>query len=192
MASPQFQIPPQEIYVDPQTIEGIDSILSPAEITALEQQETDRRYEDIKKIEQDIEALRKAADEDNLPQKSALDRALEALTLVVSKNGPKTLDDRLVDAESEIGGQLFAKEPGIIKQRFWYHENDWFYEVVDAQGAMVARYQFTDGWAYKLVDGRAIAFAEGEEAALVATARSYFTAIQTKLYPNKADYDLAI
>ena len=104
---------------------------------------------------------------------------------------PLSLEDRLIEVESQIGGQLLTTTPGVTFQRFWYHKGDWFYEVHDKKGKMVARYQFDDDFAYKLVDGKEVEFAPGEEARLVEMIGRYHAEVKRQLYSNKADYDLA-
>jgi hypothetical protein len=152
-------------------------------------------YSPVKVKEKNIDEARADATEAILPTKSALDHTREALRNIIAGrlvgSAPLSLHDQLVEAESLIGGKLFANEPGIIQQRFWYHEGDWFYEAVDAKGAMVARYQFSENLVHKLVDGREIAFAEGEKTALIETINRYYTQIQVELYQNKADWDIA-
>ena len=152
-------------------------------------------YAFIKDIEADIEVLRANANESHLPQKTALERARAGFAEViagrfVSSKTPMSLEDKFVNAESEIGGDILPKNGDIIRQRFWYVQGDWFYEVLDARGVMIARYQFSEDLSHKLVDGRQIDFAEGEKAALLETINRYYTQIQVELYSDKADWDL--
>jgi len=103
---------------------------------------------------------------------------------------PQALYAKLVEAESEIGGDLLPKPAGVIKQRFWYHKGDWFYETQDATGTMVARYQFLDGKAHKLVGGKPVAFAEGEIKNLRKIIQMYHDRVYEELYAPRTDRNL--
>jgi len=113
------------------------------------------------------------------------------MSLFAANTTPASLQAKLVEAESVIGGDLFPKPAGVIKQRFWYHEGDWFYETVDATGPMVARYQFVNGAAHKLVDGKPVAFAEGEIENLQKIIQLYHDRVYKELYAPRTDGKLA-
>jgi len=102
-----------------------------------------------------------------------------------------SLHDRLVEIESAIGGTLFKKPAGVLEQRFWYHEGDWFYETRDITGPMVARYQFKDGQAHKIVAGKPVAFAAGEIENLHKMIQVYHDQVYTQLYSKQNDVSLA-
>jgi hypothetical protein len=189
MASGQFQIPSQERFVDSSTIQEIESSFDARDVQEMNEQRSP--YEVVKDIEQKLESYRANATEANLPKLSAVDRARSAVTnLFVSSSAPRTVHDKLVEAESIIGGSQLGTHPEIISQRFWYHQGDWFYESHDATGPMVARYQFIDGQAHKLVDGKPYYFADGEIQNLYRTIELYHDQVFLQLYASKNDYDL--
>jgi len=148
-------------------------------------------YEVVKEIERKIEFYRANATEENLPKQTALERASSALANILNNNAPRTLHDKLVEAESRIGGSKVGSQPGIISQRFWYHQGDWYYESDDANGSVVARYQFVDGQAHKLIDGKPQYFAEGEIQNLHQTIELYHQEVYMQLYASQNDFDLA-
>ncbi|MDB5179377.1 MAG: hypothetical protein JWN12_9 [Candidatus Saccharibacteria bacterium] len=113
------------------------------------------------------------------------------MALFTSNTTQQSLHDRLVEIESVIGGNLFPKPAGVTKQRFWYHQGDWFYETHDAVGPMVARYQFANGQAHKLVDGKPIAFAEGEIDNLHKMIQRYRDEVYAQLYAPRNDTRVA-
>jgi len=181
MASGQYQIPNtlSEGSFDPELIRDVESSFPPE---LVEQAERLGRYENIKQIESSIELLRQGADEATVPR-YRLARLFRSVTsLLVTQRNPENLEKRLVDAESEIGGLMLQSIPGVISQRFWFHGGDWFYEAVDAQGAMYARYQFTNDEVYKLVNGLPTAFADNEVDALIGNVTSYLEHIRSELY----------
>jgi len=109
------------------------------------------------------------------------------MSLFTVTTTPESLEAKLVEAESAIGGNLFPKPAGVTKQRFWYHKGDWFYETHDAVGPMVARYQFRNGMAHKLVNGRPIAFADGELQNLRKIIQLYHDRVYKELYAPRTD-----
>lgn len=116
------------------------------------------------------------------------------MSLFTSNTTQPTLHDKLVEAESIIGGKLFAKPAGVLEQRFWYHQGDWFYETRDAVGPMVARYQLVNGQAHKLVEGKLVHFADGELDNLHQMIQLYRDRVYTQLYAPQApqnDFGLA-
>ena len=191
----QFQVPHQsEPQVEPEVVSQLDPEQYDAEFLKKVEAIYESRYKFIKDMEKDISRRRSEAGEDSLPKQSMADRALEGVMNVFSKiKAPMSLDDKLVEAESKIGGELLPTNPDVIRQRFWFHGGDWFYEVHDSKGPMVARYQFDDDFSYKLVDGKEVEFAEGEEARLIELVGLYYEQIKLQLYPDKSksDYDLA-
>jgi hypothetical protein len=141
------------------------------------------RYEAIKDIELEIEEMRALATEATIARyeaKTTIKRWTRHLTLVTKQ--PQSLERRLVDVESTIGGRVLQKPNGIISQRFWFHGGDWFYEATDAQGASSVRYHVSDDRIFKLVGGRAIAFSEAEAKHLLQIIPLYFNGICTDLY----------
>jgi hypothetical protein len=113
------------------------------------------------------------------------------MNLFTSGSAKQSLHDRLVEAESIIGGGLFKKPDGVLEQRFWYHEGDWFYESHDVNGPVVARYQFINGQVIKLVEGRLVHFAEGEVTNLHKMIELYHDKVYEQLYAPKNDLSLA-
>lgn len=114
------------------------------------------------------------------------------MNLFTSNATRQSLHDKLVEAESVIGGTLFKKAVGISQQRFWYHQGDWFYETHDAVGPMVARYQFVNGQAHKLVEGKLVHFADGELDNLHRMIQLYHDCVYTQLYAPRNNLDLAM
>jgi len=144
----------------------------------------------FKKTEQDIETLRKNADETTIPRY----RLRVLLYLAQKLIGPRpegNLEKQLVDIESEIGGRLLTQVTGIKSQRFWYHDGNWFYEAVDTKGPLHARYQLSDTDIIKLVDGLSTMLAEEEKQNLLATIPRYHDAIKDELYERESRKDIA-
>jgi len=192
MTQGQFQIPQSsEVPMDSFTELETDTFFVNQEII-----ESERRYEEIKQLEQEIEALRANATEAHLPRLSRIHRARQAVTsFFVTNTVPRSLKDNLIEVESVIGGNILEKQQGIISQRFWFHDGDWFYEVHDAIGPMVARYRFEDDELIKIDGARNIPLvktAEIDEAANIEhMVQLYHREITVQLYSRKDDYDLA-
>lgn len=141
------------------------------------------RYEAIKDIELEIEEMRALATDATIVRyesKNTIKRWTKHLALVVKQ--PESIERRLVDIESRIGGTVLQKPAHVVSQRFWFHGGDWFYESSDAQTALFARYHVSDDRIYKLVNGKAIAFSEAEAAHLLQTIPLYFQAVCRDLY----------
>jgi len=200
MKPDQYQIPTElvndveSVFVGIEDSETYDGIVAGVESAfvdvSLDPQSAEYVFiqTQIKGIQAKLDLLRASASEENLPKRTALEQALESLKNVLASRSQRSLRDRLIEAESEASRKLFVGEPGVVSQRFWYDQNDWLYEITDASGTMVALYKFEDDGSYKLVDGRSIAFAPGEEAALVETINRYYALVQIELYSNKADW----
>jgi hypothetical protein len=140
-------------------------------------------YEKIKDIELEIEEMRALATEAtilNYQSKNAIKRWTRHLALVAKK--PSSLESRLVDIESEIGGKLSHMPAGIISQRFWFHGGDWFYALTDSNGSTSIRFHVSDDRIFKLVGGKAVAFSEAEAQNLIQTIPLYFDAIRRDFY----------
>ena len=140
-------------------------------------------YEKIKDIELEIEEMRALATEStilNYQSKNTIKRWTRHLTLISKK--PGSLESRLVDIESEIGGKLSQMPAGIISQRFWFHGGDWFYALTDANGLSSIRFHVSDDRIFKLVGGKAVAFSEAEAQNLINTIPLYFDAIRRDFY----------
>lgn len=114
------------------------------------------------------------------------------MNLFTKSSTRQSFEDKLVELESIIGGNLFKKPVGVSSQRFWFHEGDWFYETHDSIGPMVARYQFTNGQAHKLVDGKPVAFAELEIHNLYKMIQLYHDQVYKELYAPQTDGSLVV
>lgn len=70
----------------------------------------------------------------------------------------------LIEKEARLGGTIHSKAPGVVSQRFWYHEaNDWFFESVDSQRrTTVIHFETTPTSLYKSHAGQEVRFLEGE------------------------------
>jgi len=188
MDNNQFHIPSLEVQASPELIQEVESALDTPEIRELLS-----AFDEVKMIENRIDSYRSMATEANLPKKTRVERARDAVTNLFSTNAiPRTLHDKLVEAESTIGGspRVLPSAPGVVNQRFWYQQGDWFYEVHDSVGPMVARYQFIDGSIAKLVDGKLVQLAEGEAETIYKIIPQYHDAI-SELYISKDDLGLA-
>lgn len=107
---------------------------------------------------------------------------------------PRPLKERLIEAESLIGGKLFRNELPTTWQRFWFHDGDWFHERHQADGQqIVIRYQLTETSAHKLINGQEVAFDHqgGELEALLEAIKRYHHAIKRDLYFQKDGSKLA-
>ena len=185
MDNGQYNIPSTERSVDSELIQEIESAFDPRDVQEMEHLVSS--YEIVKDIEKRLENYRMNATEATLPKQTALERASAALARITN-NTPPSLHDRLIEVESVVGVQHLKKQPGIVGHRFSYHEGeydkegDWIYEVEDTVGTMVARYQFVDGQAHKLVDGKPVYFAEGEVNSLHAMIFAYHDQVYAALY----------
>lgn len=141
-------------------------------------------YKTYKQIEQEIEKLRETATEDMLPNPGFSESILNRLMT------PRPFIERLIDAESKIGGDLLPQSKDTIRQRFFYYQGYWYLEITDQQGAMVASYQLTDDMVYKFYGGKPIAFDDTSHELdnLLTTIPLYENAVK-ELY--KSDFDLA-
>ncbi|NCS83148.1 hypothetical protein GW746_01900, partial [Candidatus Saccharibacteria bacterium] len=84
------------------------------EAPILVQQESEPRpYLYHKQLESRIEQMRASATEANLPRGTIMDRVLERFTTT-----PKSLEDRLIDHESVIVGNILPKHELVAQQRF--------------------------------------------------------------------------
>lgn len=136
----------------------------------------------IQDIQTGIEALRAHADEATIPRFRVARLFRFVTQLFVANRSADTLEKRLIDVESEIGGELLTKPEGIQTQRFWYHGGEWFYEAVDALGPMYARYIVTEQGFSKIVNGQWAPLTSDEEAYLVAAIGIYDENIRQELY----------
>lgn len=185
MDNNQFHIPLSEHSASPELIQNSESVFDSPET-----KESLGAFEYVKAIEQRIDTFRASATEANLPPETRIMKARKKVTNLFTVNSaPKSLHDELIEVESEIGGALLPTGPGVMSQRFWYQQNDWFYDVHDTAGSMVARYQFTYDSVIKLVDGRPTYLADGETEAIYKTIPLYYDAI-SELY-SKDDFGLA-
>lgn len=178
MNNGQYTIP-QGFHEQPQPAEAFFE--SPAAPRSPESAET-VLFERIKDIERGVEVLRSQADETTIPR-YRLARIFQSVTeRFISNRQAESLEKRLVDIESDIGGSLLPALPGIISQRFWYYGGGWFYEAVDDKGPMYAMYQFSEQGLEKLVNGQPVPLAENEDMHIIATIGLYDEAVRSKLY----------
>jgi hypothetical protein len=182
----QFQFPnmPQE---EPRQFTGEAFGLSPERET--------QPYAYIKSIEQEIEKMRSEADESVVIRNRISHIFQPVLKRLVAPVSGESLERRLVDCESEIGGSLFPLLPGDIAQRFWYHQGDWFLEQTDQIGPKVGRYHIEPSEIAKLVNGNFARLQQEEKEHLLASIPLYRDKI-TELYNKpelrrKSDYRLA-
>lgn len=141
------------------------------------------RYEAIKDIELEIEEMRALASDGIIVRyesKNTIKRWTKHLSLVVKQTG--SIESRLVEIESQIGGRVLQRPAHVVSQRFWFHGGDWFYESSDGQSSLFARYHISDDRIYKLVQGKAIAFSEAEANHLLQIIPLYFQAVCRDLY----------
>ena len=182
----QFQIPDMPSG-EPQPLTGESFGVTPEIAQA--------PYAFVKPIEQRIEALRAQADESVLIRNRISRIFQPVLRRIVTPVSGDSLERRLVDCESELGGTLFPVTPGTLEQRFWYHKNDWFYEHTDQYGSTTALYHVEPDSIEKLVHGRLATLDETEKRHLLASIPRYADLITTELYkpetPQQRDYDLA-
>ncbi len=194
MTPDQFQIPNSlEESIDPELVRAVEEVFEPFEVAEAS------AYTDIKTIEAELSAFHSLATDENLPELSLVDRVLDLAIQALSKSKQRTLDDKLVDAESLLSAKLFGERDDVVSQRFWHHDGDWFYEVKDSVGIMVARYQFTEATSFKIVDGLPTHFVKtaelDEKANVVKMIHAYHALMQREMYanlsPNKDNFDLA-
>lgn len=186
MDNNQFHIPSSEYAHSPESIQYSESTFDISE-----KSESLSYFDHVKIVERYIDTYRSAATEANLPMKTRVEKARETVTNLFTTNTvPRSLHDRLVEVESVIGGNILPAGKSVLSQRFWYQENEWFYEVHDAVGPMVARYQFVNESITKLVDGKPVNLAQGEADTIYKTIALYYDAV-SELYISKEDLRLA-
>lgn len=206
MAQGQFTIPdysPEGSFIDPALVAEVDSaFVDPflaSEVESSFDIETIRQLNSIKKVGAEIETLHSRATEANLPKLSPVERARESvMNAFVKSSAPRTLEDKLVEAESKISKKILPNIEGV-EQRFWFHGGDWFYEVRNTKDSpMVARYHVGETDLYKLVDGSSTPFykdaTHDEKFNLVAMTQAQLDLIKREMYADlgdKQDYDLA-
>lgn len=178
MDNGQYSIPDYGREVDSGLGDNLDRLAS--DIDAFENK---LKYETYKEIERNIETMRESASADILPNPgfagSILNQIME----------PRPLAERLLDAESKIGGNLIPKAQNVLRQRFFFYNGYWYLEIIDSEGAMVASYQLIDGLAFKFVAGKQIDFEpNGELENLLSLIPIYEKAVKEQLY--KRDFDL--
>lgn len=106
--------------------------------------------------------------------------------IVSLRRNPASLERRLVEAESEIGGGIITNLSTVKHQRFWFYKGYWHYEEQYEDGtSSVVSYQFTDIQAYKLFNGREVALSQTELDNVIETIKEYHTRVKTELYAPK-------
>lgn len=156
MANDQFQFPQiREESSDStdQLRHQIDELFDTPETKEILQEF--ERFGYIKDIENEIGSMRATATEENLPKKGIKGALVEKAVQIAS---PRALEERLVNAEAEIGGRLIPEMEGIVFKRFFFHGGYWYLELQDKSGRQVVSYQITESAAYKLFEGREVAF----------------------------------
>lgn len=137
-------------------------------------------YSHYKKIENKIKVMREAATEETLA------RSVKAKVLELFTATPRPLKDRLIEEESVIGGRLFASGGSVLWQRFWCHENDWFFEQSYATpqggGQVVLHYKIHENNIDKFYGGRKYIPDEAEIGRLLAAIEMYQENVQHQLY----------
>lgn len=157
---------------------------------SFEQEPVIAPYARYKQIEQDIETLRANATEATLP------RSVKMRIMNLVTTTPRPLVERLVEEESIIGGRLFQQGPSVLRQRFWYHLGDWFFERVErgreGDERVVIHNQIREDGVHKLIDGREFAFDSDELERFLPAIEQYRDRIVEELYTDSRDsYDLA-
>jgi hypothetical protein len=108
-------------------------------------------------------------------------------SLVVTR---RPLEERLIEAESKLGGMIFSASNTC---RFWYFEGDWFFEQYTANvGFQVIRYQVLENSIHKLFNGIEYPFYEGEKERLVQAIKKYYSTVSDKIYNVPTDPALAV
>lgn len=118
-------------------------------------------YAHIKATESRILGFRDTALALKAPQSSFM-KALKPFI-----QAPKSPYETLLDKEADVAGEkLLAKRPGIVSQRFFYHDGgDWYYESIDdRKNRLVIHFETTSMSLHKSINGIDVPFAEGEEA----------------------------
>ena len=186
MANAQFVIPGT---LENKTLKYTDQEVDQAfsEVVAQNPELQKTPYSEILDKQVDLEELRAFATEANLP------RTLSQRIMSLFAPAPRPLDERLVDAESKIGGEIFFGENAeAVSARFWYFEGDWFFERNYANdGYKVIRYQVFENSMHKLYDGVEYPFSEGEQGTLLDAIHRYHDTVSRNLYGVSKDYALA-
>lgn len=186
MDNSQFHIPSHEYASTPEVSHVVEAPFDTSEIPELLS-----AFDEIKAIERSIESYRASATEANLPKRTRIELVRETVaSFFVTNAAPKTLEAKLIEAEAFRSVSILPSAPHILSQRLWYQQGDWFYELHDSVGPMVARYQFINGSAAKLVDGKLVPFAAGETENLYKVVLLYHEII-SELYISKDDHVLA-
>lgn len=106
----------------------------------------------------------------------------------IFQSSSRPLQERLIDAESKLGGTLFSNTTSQpAGRRFWYFEGEWFFEqYYENAGYQVIRYQIFENSIHKLFNGREYPFSPGEEETLLQAIRRYHSLVMNQLYgPTK-------
>lgn len=107
---------------------------------------------------------------------------------------PRPLEQRLIDLESRIGGEIFYGKghPLAASCRFWYFEGDWFFEQhYQNTGYQVIRYQVFENSIHKLFNGIEQPFNVGEKETLIRAIKKYHTIVSEELYGVPSNTALA-
>jgi len=117
---------------------------------------------------------------------------MKFLSLFVSS--PRPLEERLIEAESKLGGMIFSPDGNSANgRRFWYFQGDWFFEqYYENIGYQVTRYQVLENNIHKLFNGREVPFAEGEKQILIQAIKKYHAAVTEQIYGVSNNSALAV
>lgn len=144
-------------------------------------------FEKFKNIESHIESMRANATEANLPRLVKI--KMRVMELFTSK--PRSLEERLIEEESAIGGRIFAKDSSTFEQRFWFQSGDWFYERIrqaeKSEVREVIHYRLTDSSVHKMIDGREFFINPSEVSTLLLAIEAYDGAVEKELYGQASE-----
>lgn len=170
----QYIIPTSEITSGPEvrSFEDVKTDSSP--------ERPNGSYAYYKDIENGIKKLRENATEETLP------RSVKTKVMELFTSTPRPLVDRLIEQESVIGGEIFQRSSSVLRQRFWYHENDWFFEqsflVPQGEAQVVLHYQINENSIDKYYGGRKYSVDDVEAEKLFGAIEKYHQNVQHKLY----------
>ncbi|OYX38809.1 hypothetical protein B7Z00_01505 [Candidatus Saccharibacteria bacterium 32-50-10] len=175
MTADQFQIPQYEVAPEKAPFWRPESLNPTVELVR-----------EIRTVERDIENLRATADSSILDKGDGFRNVMSYLNRLIGVEPiDNRLSNRLIEAEANIGGQIFASRPdGVIEQRFWYFgDSDWFYEMKTPTAVQHIRYQLAeDGHLFKLIDGRPQHLNTDEFDNFIDATRVYRQKISDQLY----------
>lgn len=166
-------------------------------LVAPQQQEQLPGYNELKKMQNDIEWMRQQTEPIRVAQYE-LSGILQPFADFVAPRTNDEFEKRILNIERGIGGKMMKKTDDIRYHHFWYdHNGEYFYEVqyVDQPKPSIVHYQILPNVMTKTSEGgQVVAFNPGEAEALLYRIRQYYHEVQDKFYgpmPKQSDYDLA-